>query len=104
MIFWQASANTAGPQFQLTGPSSPTNVVLNLRSAVTTTTFINPAAAAAFSTAVANSGTVTTATTLSAYLNFEVTNGLTAGTINVQAAANGTGTLSIIPGSYCLIQ
>ena len=103
-ITWQGSANTAGPKFQLTGPANPTAVVLNLESPVTTTTTITPAAAVAFTSAVANTGTVTTSTNFLATLSFAIVNGLTAGTINVQAAANGTGTLTIEPGSYCKVQ
>lgn len=102
-ILWQGSAATTGPKFQFTGPASPTAVSISMDSAVTATSLIY-ASATAFSSAVANSGTVTTATNLPAHIQFSVLNGANAGTVVLQAAANGAGTLTIQPGSYCAMQ
>jgi hypothetical protein len=102
-IIWQASANTAGPKFQWTGPASPTTLASSMTSAVTTTTLIQ-ATATAFSSAMANSGTVTTATNQVATVTLGLNNGVNAGTVTLQAAANGSGTLTIEPGSDCIGQ
>lgn len=102
-ITWQGTAATTGPKFQLTGPAAPTAVILNLDSAVTATTSIY-ASAVAFSSAVANSGVITTATNLPAQVTAEIVNGANAGTLTLQAAANGVGTLTIQPGSACTLQ
>lgn len=102
-IVWQGSAGTTGPKYQFTGPGSPTAVGLGMHSTVTATTFIT-AAAVAFSSPVANSGTVTTATNFEDQLDLMVLNGTNAGTVQLQAAANGAGTLTIQPGSSCQVQ
>jgi hypothetical protein len=102
-IMWQGSAGTTGPKFQWTGPASPTAVAATLVSAVTATTTLY-ASATAFSSALADTGTITTATNFLAALTLGVVNGANAGTVTLQAAANGTGTLTIQPGSYCTLQ
>jgi hypothetical protein len=103
-IVWQASAATAGPQFQITGPASPTAVSINMVSAITATTTAS-AAATAFSSAMNPVGTTVTATTNEmAHIDMGLVNGVNGGTVQVQAAAQGVGTLTIQPGSYCVIQ
>lgn len=102
-ILWSGSAGTTGPKFQLTGPATPTAVIGSLESAVTATTSIF-ASVTAFSSAMANTGTVTAATNLPAFITFSVMNGTNAGTIQLQAAANGTGTLTIRKGSNCALE
>lgn len=102
-ITWQGSAGTTGPKYQFTGPAAPTAVVVGMNSVVTATTVIN-ASAVAFSSAVANTGTVTTATNFTDDIDIAVINGTTAGTVQLQAAANGAGTLTIATGSYCIAQ
>lgn len=99
-ILWQGSAATTGPKYQFTGPSSPTAVAANALSAVTATT-ITQASATAFSSAMANAGTITTATNFMDEVRVFVTNGPNSGTITLQAAANGAGTLTIQPASGC---
>lgn len=101
-ITWQGSAGTTGPKYQFTGPASPTAVAVGMNSVVTATTVI-AASATAFSSAVANSGTITTATNFTDTVDIGVLNGTTAGTVQLQAAANGAGTLTIQPGSYCSV-
>lgn len=100
-ITWQGSASTAGPKYQVTGPSSPTAVAIGLNSPITAATAEN-ASAVAFSSAVANAGAVTATTNFTDTLSVAVVNGANAGAIYIQAAANGSGTLTIQPGSYCV--
>jgi hypothetical protein len=102
-ITWQGSAGTTGPKYQFTGPAAPTAVVSGMNSIVTATTVIT-ASVAAFSTPMANTGTITTATNFTDTVDLGVINGTTAGTVVLQAAANGAGTLTIQPGSYCTMQ
>lgn len=102
-ITWQGSAGTTGPKYQFTGPAAPTAVAVGMNSVVTATTVI-AASAVAFSSAVANTGTVTAATNFTDTIDIGVVNGANAGTVQLQAAANGVGTLTIQPGSYCSIQ
>ena len=103
-ILWSASAATAGPKFQFTGPASPTAVQYSVTTGVTATT-TGDAGATAFSTSLNASGaTVTASTLIPSELSLGLVNGTTAGTVTLQAAAQGTGTLTIEPGSYCTLQ
>jgi hypothetical protein len=99
-IQWQASANTAGPDYQITGPSGPTAVSLTVNGSVTASTS-NRAAANALATPVTNAGTVSTGTDMPDLITIGVINGATAGTIQLKANADGTGTLTIEAGSHC---
>jgi hypothetical protein len=103
-LIWSASAATAAPQYQITGPAAPTAVVIQTAMATTATTTAS-AAVTAFSSAL-NPGTaiVTTATNEFSTLDMDLRNGSNAGTVQVQAAAQGTGTLTIRNGSGCQIQ
>jgi hypothetical protein len=102
-ILWQGSAITTGPQFQWTGPASPTAVGSSMVSNVTTATVLS-ASAVGLSVAMSNAGTITTGTNMLATLFVGFVNGVNSGTLQLQAAANGTGTLTIQPGSYCVFQ
>jgi len=102
-ITWQGSANTTGPKYQFTGPASPTAVAVGLNSPITAATAAN-ASAVAFSSPVANTGTITTATNFTDVLSIDIVNGANGGTVQLQAAANGAGTLTIQPGSNCSLQ
>jgi hypothetical protein len=102
-LVWQGSANTTGPKFQWTGPASPTAVAATAFSNVTATTF-NEVSSVAFSSSMANAGTITTATNFVADVTLGLVNGTNAGTVTLQAAANGAGTLTIQPGSFCQLQ
>jgi len=99
-ITWQGSATTTGPKYQFTGPASPTAVAINLVSTVTTASQL-ALSATALSTALANTGTITATTNFPDAITIAVENGTTAGTIQLQAAANGAGTLTIQPLSNC---
>lgn len=102
-IMWQASAGTAGPKWQFTGPASPTAVALYAHNPVTTSTYLD-VPATAFSSSMANASTPTTAVNFVTEISVGVLNGVNAGNMTLQAAANGTGTLTIQPGSYCQLQ
>lgn len=102
-ITWQGSASTAGPKYQFTGPAAPTAVAVGMNSVVTATT-TTAASAVAFSSPVANAGTVTATTNFTDTIDIGLVNGANAGTVQLQAAANGVGTLTIQPGSYCSVQ
>lgn len=102
-LTWQGSATTTGPKFQITGPAAPTAVAINAESAITaTTSFMG--SAVAFSSPIANTGTITNAVNFPASVYGSIINGANAGAIVLQAAANGAGTLTIQPGSYCIVQ
>lgn len=107
-LVYSASVATAGPKIQFTGPASPTAVLyttqFNLVSSGSAPTYAESPAAVAFSTSQ-TAGTAVTATTNQAVrIQFGVVNGVNAGTLQLQAAANGVGTLTIQPGSYCTMQ
>jgi hypothetical protein len=102
-ILWQGSAITTGPQFQWTGPASPTAVGSSMVSNVTTATILS-ASAVGLSVAMSNAGTITSGTNMLATLFVGFVNGVNSGTLQLQAAANGVGTLTIQPGSYCVFQ
>jgi hypothetical protein len=99
----QGSATTAGPKFQLTGPASPTLVKLMVDGGTNATAYAN-AVATGFSSANTALGTLGAGTTdFIWHVNADVVNGATAGTLALQAAANGAGTLTI-SGGTCQIQ
>lgn len=103
-VVFQGSATTAGPKFEVTGPSSPTTVLFAVDGGTGAAAYAD-AAAAAFSSSISAFGTLgASATNYVAHLNLSVINGSNAGTVQVQAAANGTGTLTIAAGSYCIEQ
>lgn len=99
-IIWQGSAGTTGAKYQWTGPGSPQAVAAGATFGITATT-AGTAAAVAFSSAMANTGTITTATNFHDFVTLNLINGANAGVIQLQAAANGAGTLTIQPGSSC---
>lgn len=103
-LIYQSSVSTAGPKFQMTGPASPTSVAIAV-SGATNTTAIGDGVVVAFSTPITSLGTAgATATNFPVTVTMGLNNGTNAGTVTVQAAANGTGTLTIQPGSYCTLQ
>jgi hypothetical protein len=103
-LFYQGSATTAGPKVQLTGPASPTAVILSVDGGTNATVYAD-AGATAFSTPVTAFGTLGAATTnFTLHIEAGIANGANAGTVALQLAANGAGTLTVQPGSYCRIQ
>lgn len=102
-LTWQGSAGTTGPKWTFTGPATPTAVNIGATSAVTATT-LTQGVSTAFGTSVNNAGTITTATNFTDRVTLGLVNGANAGTVQLQAAANGAGTLTVQPGSYCKVQ
>jgi hypothetical protein len=103
-LVWSASAATAGPEYQITGPSTPTHVVIQMASAVTASTMAS-AAVTAFSTALNPVGAVVTASTTEySTLDMDLINASSTTAIQVQAQNQGTGTLTIEAGSACQLQ
>lgn len=104
-IVWSASAATAGPKLQITGPSSPTALAVTMASAITVST-TGSAAATAFSSALdpLNGATVTNGVNEWAQLSMDLRNGANAGTVQLQAAATGVGTVTVRNASGCQIQ
>ncbi|HUD64652.1 MAG TPA: hypothetical protein VMQ17_08745 [Candidatus Sulfotelmatobacter sp.] len=102
-LTWQVSG-TVGPKFQFTGPGSPTSVAINASAAQTATTSGYGSATAFASSVTGTGGTVTTTTNFVANVTLGLINGANSGTVQLQAAENGAGTLTIQPGSYCEVQ
>lgn len=101
-LVYSGSAATSGPKVQITGPASPTNVFYSFQAATNQTVF-SGAAATAFSSSLNIGATVAVATPLPYMLTMGLINGANAGTVQVQAAAQGAGILTISPGSFCMV-
>lgn len=101
-VTWQGSAGTTGAKYQWTGPAAPSVVVSGASFGITATT-AGTAGAVAFSSSMANTGTITTATNFQDIVTLSLINGVNAGSVQLQAAANGVGTLTIQPGSACTL-
>jgi|SRR5579864_501472 len=100
-LIYQGSTTTAGPKFQFTGPASPTNVLVGVNGGTGATAMAN-GAATALSSAVTSLGTLgDTATNHVGTVTLGLVNGANAGTVQLQAAANGSGTVTIKAGSAC---
>lgn len=103
-ITYQSSATTAGPKFQITGPASPTAVNLRAMGGTGAAAFAD-AAVTAFSTPLTTFGTAgATATNFVVRVTAGIVNGSTAGTVTLQAAANGVGTVTFATGTSCVMQ
>jgi hypothetical protein len=102
-ILYSGSATTAGLKIQFTGPASPTAVWYSLNAFTAATTYNTANTIVGFSNSI---GTATTPTTalFPAVINFWLRNGANAGTVVLQAASVGTGTLTINNASGCTIQ
>lgn len=104
-LIYSGSASTSGPKIQFTGPASPTNVLYSAQFQLTATpTYADSAAATAFSTSLSAGTAVTATTNLAVRIQFGIVNGVNAGTVTLQAAAQGAGTVTIQDGSYCQVQ
>jgi hypothetical protein len=103
-IVWQGSATTAGPKLQFTGPGSPTALVIAADGGTGAAAYAD-AAATAFATPITAFGTAGAgATNYVLHVALGLYNGVNNGTVTLQAAANGSGTLTIQPGSFCVQQ
>jgi hypothetical protein len=99
---YQTSATTADIQLQWTGPASPTFVTSDMVTEVTGSS-LSASVVTAFSTPMTETGTPTINTNFPLSLTMTLSNGVNSGTIQLQAAATGVGTVTIIPGS-CSMQ
>lgn len=102
-IIWNASAASAGPNYQFTGPILFTTVQTSVLSAVTASSFFT-LTANTFQSRMNNSNTVFTNTNMIDTITFDFQNGTIAGTVQLQASAANTGTLTIRSGSACQVQ
>jgi hypothetical protein len=102
-LYWQSSNTTAGIKAQVTGPASPTAVFIGLHQPLTASTY-NDAVANAFSSSLGVTTSVTATTNFEALLTMGLQNGANAGTVQVQLAAEGSGTFTLQNGSYCVLQ
>jgi hypothetical protein len=104
-IVFQGSATTTGLLLSSTGPASPTKVTASLRATTTTgaaaVTWAGASDGTTFAFSLGPTTLVTTGADLGADLNVGIINGTNAGTFQLQAAAAGTGTVTIQPGSTC---
>lgn len=92
---------TGGLKIQWTGPASPTAVTYDLVD-YSTAAAVSDAVATTFSTSLAGSVPASTSTNFVFTTALTLINGSNAGTAQLQAAATGTGTITIIPGSCSL--
>jgi hypothetical protein len=103
---FSGSAITAGPKFQLTFPSGVNAANLDVDGGTNATAYANAVANGTSSPlAVTVLGTLGTASTkLVTHVTAGVSVGNAGGTLTLQAAASGTGTLTILAGSFCRLQ
>lgn len=105
-LIYSVDTNTATPNWAFTGPASPTTVFISGQqqsSTATGTVEVLSAITAAFATQTTNATTTVISTNFPATLTVVLQNGGNAGTVQLQAKANGVGTLTIVAGSSCLI-
>jgi hypothetical protein len=104
-LVYQASASATVVQFQFTGPSIPSAVIYSaqFQTAPNTPAYFEPASAIGFSSALGASG-LTPNTNLSTLIHLGLINGPNAGTVQLQAAPQVTGTITVQAGSWCAVQ
>ena len=106
-LIYQVSATTDGIILTVTGPGTPSVLAQSFDWNTTLTAHSNSAiTTATYGTQIPTTGVTTgTATTnFTAEYVVSVTNSTTAGTLQLQAKGVGTGTLTIQPGTYCVIE
>ncbi len=101
-VTWQASGTT-GPKYQFTGPAAPTAVMVGGTLAKTVTT-ASQLSAVAYATVITDAVAVTTLTNFTDIIDIGLINGVNAGTVQLQAAEQGAGTLTVQNGSFCFVQ
>lgn len=104
-ITWQASQSTAAPKYQFVGPTGFTSMLASMWS-VTSAAVFQTKVVTTYSSALANTTNVDALSNFTDIIDFMLINSGTpaAGVVNVQAAANGTGTLTVQAGSNCVVQ
>lgn len=107
-LIYQGSATTASAVYASTGPASPTKVTAQLEAVTTAgagaVLFTGATDGTTFGFSLGPSAIITTATDLNTTLDVGIRNGANAGTWQLQAKANGAGTITIRDGSFCTIQ
>jgi hypothetical protein len=102
VLFYQA-ASTGGLNIEFTGPASPTFVTYGLLDPGSNTALVSASVATAYSTSLG--AAVSTATTnFPATVYFGISNGTTAGTLQLLAKSSAAVQLQIQTGSYCIMQ
>ena len=102
-LYYQGSAATAGLDITVTGPASPTSVFYSYDENATATS-VQSSVASAFATKLTGNATVTATTNQRAAVTIGLRNGANAGTVQLQGSATGAGTVTVQPGSFCLVQ
>lgn len=107
-LTYQTSSSVTAAQFTFSGPVTPT--ALNYSAVIqtnvgTSTAFYSPAVATTnFGAPLSTNGGNLATTNMSAIMYMGLISGSTAGTVQVRAAAQITGTITIQAGSFCAIQ
>lgn len=105
-VTWNSSSAAAGPKWQFTGPSAYSATNQRAISFITSGTFVS-SGVTTFSSAMANtSAAVTSASKFTDVIDLALTMGSTGigGTVQLQFAANGSGTTTVFTPSWCVVQ
>lgn len=104
-LAYSVDTSTATPNWAFTGPASPTSVLLTgIQAAAAANSVLGTGAVqTAFGAATTTATTTTITTQWAAFLYLTVRNGANAGTVQLQAKANGVGTVTVLAGSMALI-
>lgn len=102
-LIYSASAVTAGLDIAITGPASPTSLWYTYEESDGLSTSLQ-STATSFGTKLIGNTVVTGSTNLKAVVTMGLRNGSNAGTVQVQGSATGTGTVTVLAGSYCQLQ
>ena len=100
-LFYQGSATTAGLDVTVTGPTSPTFVLSEYLEYSPST--VNISNANAFSTKMTGAATLGGTSYYVAKFSIGLANGSTAGTVQIQGSATGTGTVTVYQNSFCTV-
>jgi hypothetical protein len=108
-LIYQASATTASLGLAFTGPASPTRVSYSTFQTETAanvagTFFATSTDGTTFATVIGSTAVISTAVSMPATFTGVIQNGVNAGTLQIQAKAQGTGTVTIVQGSGCSLQ
>jgi len=104
-LVYQVSSSSTVAQFTITGPAAPTSIVYSaqFQTQSATPTYTEGQASTAFGT-VQGASNITAATNFSLLMHIGLVNGANAGTMQLQAAAQVTGSVTVQPGSWCTVQ
>jgi hypothetical protein len=103
-LIYSVDTSTATPNWAFTWPASPTSAMWSgWQTGATAVSVAGIIPVTVSGTASANSSATTITTNDTAVLTFPLQNGANAGTVQLQAKANGAGTLTILAGSSCVL-